>query len=67
MACWAASSTISDLPCKGRSGLRHLQGKSDIVEDAAQQAIGVAAGFLQQAFELSKQLEQGNKQPLETY
>lgn len=44
-----------------------LQGKSDIVEDAAQQAIGVAAGFLQQAFELSKQLERGNKQALETY
>ena len=44
-----------------------LQGKSDIVEDAAQQAIGVAAAFLQQAHELSKQLEKGNKQPLETF
>lgn len=44
-----------------------LQGKPDIVEDAAQQAIGVAAAFLQQAYELSKQLEHGNKQPLETY
>ena len=44
-----------------------LQGKSDIVEDAAQQAIGVAAAFLQQGYELGKQLEKGNKQPLETY
>jgi curli production assembly/transport component CsgE len=44
-----------------------LQGKSDIVEEAAQQAIGVAADFLQQAYELGKQLEKGNKQPLETY
>jgi curli production assembly/transport component CsgE len=44
-----------------------LQGKADIVEDAAQQAIGVAAGFLQQSYELGKQLEKGNKQPLETY
>lgn len=44
-----------------------LQGKADIVEDAAQQAIGVAAGYLLQANDLSKQLEKGNKQPLETY
>ena len=44
-----------------------LQGKSDIVEDAAQQAIGLAASYLQQAYEVSKQLEKGNKQPLETY
>ena len=44
-----------------------LQGKADVVEDAAQQAIGVAAAFLQQGYELGKQLEKGNKQPLETY
>ena len=44
-----------------------LQGKYDIIEETAQQAVGVAAGFLQQAHNLSQQLERGNKQPLEIY
>lgn len=44
-----------------------LQGKYDIIDEAAQQAIGVAGGFLQQAQNLSQQLEKGNKQALETY
>lgn len=44
-----------------------LQAKFDLIEEAAQQAIEIATGFLQQAQNLSRQLERGNKQPLETY
>ena len=44
-----------------------LQGKEELVLDAAQQAIEIAANSLQQSLNLSRQLEQGNKQPLETY
>ena len=44
-----------------------LQSKADLIEDTAQQAVGVAAGFLQQARSLTQQLERGNKQALETY
>jgi curli production assembly/transport component CsgE len=44
-----------------------LQGKEELVLDAAQQAIEIAVNSLQQSLNLSRQLEQGNKQPLETY
>lgn len=44
-----------------------LQGKEELVLEAAQQAIEIAASSLQQALNLSRQLEQGNKQALETY
>lgn len=44
-----------------------LQAKYDLIEEAAQQAIEIASGFLQEAQNLSRQLERGNKQALETY
>ncbi|MDO7847891.1 CsgE family curli-type amyloid fiber assembly protein [Hymenobacter sp. M29] len=44
-----------------------LQGKEEMISDASQQAIEIAANSLQQAFNLSQQLERGNKQALETY
>lgn len=44
-----------------------LQAKYELIEEAAQQAIETAYSFLQQAQNLSRQLERGNKQPLETY
>ena len=44
-----------------------LQAKYDLLEEAALQAIDVASGFLQEAQNLSRQLERGNKQALETY
>jgi curli production assembly/transport component CsgE len=44
-----------------------LQGKEELVTEAAQQAVEIAANSLQQAFNLSQQLERGNKQALETY
>ena len=44
-----------------------LQAKYDLIEEAAIQAVDVAGGFLQQAQNLSRQLERGNKQMLETY
>jgi curli production assembly/transport component CsgE len=43
-----------------------LQGKDELVQEAAQQAIEIAANSLQQALNLSRQLEQGNRQALET-
>ncbi|MGY3088351.1 hypothetical protein ACVWYF_001384 [Hymenobacter sp. UYAg731] len=44
-----------------------LQGKYDIIEETNQQVMEVVSNFLQQARNLSKQLEKGNRQPLETY
>lgn len=44
-----------------------LQAKYDLIEETAQQAIEYATAFLQQARNLSQQLERGNKQALETY
>lgn len=44
-----------------------LQAKYDLIEETAQQAIEYASAFLQQAQNLSQQLERGNKQALETY
>lgn len=44
-----------------------LQSKADLIEDTAQQAVGMAAGFLRQARSLTQQLERGNRQALETY
>jgi curli production assembly/transport component CsgE len=44
-----------------------LQNKDELISDASQQATEIAANSLQQAFNLSQQLERGNKQPLETY
>ncbi|MBJ6107392.1 hypothetical protein JAO73_00105 [Hymenobacter sp. BT523] len=44
-----------------------LQAKYDLIEEAAQQAIEIASGFLQQSYNISRQLEKGNKQPLDTY
>lgn len=71
--------TINERPARGNNAIVALsvnenellefplQAKYDLIEEAAQQAIEVATGFLQQAQNLSKQLEKGNKQPLETY
>jgi curli production assembly/transport component CsgE len=44
-----------------------LQGKEENISDASQQAIEIVGSSLQQAFNLTQQLERGNKQPLETY
>ena len=44
-----------------------LQARYDFIEETAQQAIEYASAFLQQARNLSQQLERGNKQALETY
>ena len=44
-----------------------LQGKYDIIEETNQQVMEVVSNFLQQARNLSKQLEKGNRQPIETY
>ena len=44
-----------------------LQGKEEIIADASQQAIEIANNSLQQALNVSQQLERGNKQALETY
>ncbi|UOQ98236.1 curli production assembly/transport protein CsgE [Hymenobacter sp. 5317J-9] len=44
-----------------------LQGKEEIIMDASQQAIEIASNSLQESFNLSQQLERGNKQALETY
>ena len=44
-----------------------LQGKPDLIEEAAFQAIELASGFLLQAQNLGQQLERGNRQALETY
>ncbi|MBF9223261.1 CsgE family curli-type amyloid fiber assembly protein [Hymenobacter ruricola] len=44
-----------------------LQGKDELISEASQQAIEIAANSLLQASSLSQQLERGNKQALETY
>lgn len=44
-----------------------LQSKYDLIMDTAQHAIEIAGGYLQQAYNVSQQLEKGNKQPLEVY
>lgn len=71
--------TINERPARGNNAIIALsvndsellefplQAKYDLIEEAAQQAIEIVTGFLQQAQNLSRQLERGNKQPLETY
>lgn len=44
-----------------------LQARLETIEEAATYAAEIAGGFLQQARNLSQQLERGNKQALETY
>ncbi|MFC6222054.1 CsgE family curli-type amyloid fiber assembly protein [Hymenobacter artigasi] len=71
--------TINERPARGNNAIVAisvnddellefpLQAKYDLIEEAAQQAIEMATAFLLQAQNLSRQLEKGNKQPLETY
>ncbi len=71
--------TISEKPSRGNNAIvtltvnseelmeLPLQAKYDAVEEAAIYAVEVAGGFLQQARNLSQQLERGNKQARETY
>lgn len=71
--------TINERPSRGNNAIVALtvndsellefplQAKYDLIAEAAQQAIEIASGFLREAQNLSRQLEKGNKQALETY
>ncbi|QNH63603.1 CsgE family curli-type amyloid fiber assembly protein [Hymenobacter sediminicola] len=71
--------TITEKPARGTSTLisvnvndtdlleMPLQPKPEYIEAAAAEAVGTAIGHLQQSNSLSRQLEKGAKQPLETF